>query len=155
MIQRERNRKVKNEMVFPHFDWIFSFRLFKNMGSGLEVLWADPDCLLLWRCWKYYPSRKYRPSVGESGLFRRGKIGWRKEAGEKILELDDSIALLEIDCKNKKHRVLALIVYSMGGKAVISDIRERERGFIVPESIFENLYKTVCKQGTGIYEKKT
>jgi len=71
------------------------------------------------------------------------------------LELDDSIALLEIDCKNKKHRVLALIVYSMGGKAVISDIRERERGFIVPESIFENLYKTVCKQGTGIYEKKT
>jgi len=38
---------VKNEVVFPHFDWNFSFRLFKNRGSGLEVLWADPECLLL------------------------------------------------------------------------------------------------------------
>jgi hypothetical protein len=37
MTQRERTRKVKNEMAFSNFDWILSFRLFKNMGSGLEV----------------------------------------------------------------------------------------------------------------------
>jgi hypothetical protein len=44
-----------------------------------------------------------------------------------------------------KPSVLALIVYLMEGKAVISDIRERERGLIPPESILESLYKTVCK----------
>jgi hypothetical protein len=74
-----------------------------------------------------------------------GRLNEGRKLGGKYWNLTDSIVLLEIDCKNKRHRVLALIVYSMEGKAVISDIRERERGFIVPESILESLYKTVCK----------
>lgn len=76
---------------------------------------------------------------------KEGRFGEGRKLGGKYRNLTDSIALLGIDCKNKRHRVLALIVYSMEGEAVISDIRERERGFTVPESILESLYKTVCK----------
>ena len=74
-----------------------------------------------------------------------GRLEEGRKLGGKYRNLTDSIALLGVDCKNKRHRVLALIVYSMEGEAVISDIRERERGFIVPESILESLYKTICR----------
>ena len=76
---------------------------------------------------------------------KEGRLDEGRKLGGKYRNLTESIALLGTDCKNKRHRVLALIVYSMEGEVVISDIREREGGFIVPESILENLYKTVCK----------
>ena len=74
-----------------------------------------------------------------------GRLDEGRKLGGKYWNLTDSIALLGVDCKNKRHRVLVLIVHSMEGEAVISDISQRERGFIVPESILESLYKTVCK----------
>ena len=74
-----------------------------------------------------------------------GRLDEGRKLGGKYWNLTDSIALLEIDCKNKRHRVLALLVYSMEGKAVISDIRERERDFTVPESILESFCKSVCR----------
>jgi Surface-adhesin protein E len=64
--------------------------------------------------------------------------GRRREAekvGGDIMNLTDSIALEEIDCKDKMHRVLTLIAYSMEGKIVISDFRELRQDFMVPSSI--------------------
>ncbi len=74
-----------------------------------------------------------------------GRLDEGRKLGGKYWNLTDSIALLGVDCKNKRHRVLVLIVHSMEGEAVISDNRERERGFIIPESILESFYKTVCR----------
>ena len=111
--------------------------------------------------WKYYGQTRTASYFGDvESIIRQKNIGrvWVKavyseegkleegrKLGGKYWNLTDSIALPGIDCKNKRHRVLALIVYSLKGKAVISDIRERELGLIAPESIFENLYKTLCK----------
>jgi hypothetical protein len=74
--------------------------------------------------------------------------GRRKEAekvGGDIGNVTDSIALEEINCKDKNHHTVALVVYSMEGKVVISDFRERGLDFILPASILEGFYKTLCK----------
>ena len=59
--------------------------------------------------------------------------------------MTDSIALEEINCKDKNHRTVALVVYSMEEKVVISDFKERGLDFILPDSILEGFYKTLCK----------
>jgi len=74
--------------------------------------------------------------------------GRRKEAekvGGDIRNVTDSTALEKINCKDKNHRAVALVVYSMEGKVVISDTRERKMDFILPDSILEGFYKTVCR----------
>lgn len=74
--------------------------------------------------------------------------GRRKEAekvGGDIRNVTDSTALETINCKDKSHRAVALVVYSMEGKVVISDFRERGLDFILPDSILEGFYKTVCQ----------
>ncbi len=70
-----------------------------------------------------------------------GRLDAERKLGGKYSNLTDSIALEEIECKKKRHRVLALIVHSMEGKVIISDFRELERDFTVPEAILE----TFCK----------
>ena len=111
--------------------------------------------------WKYYGQTQTASYFCDvESIIRQENIGrvWVKavyseerrldegrKLGGKYWNLTDSIALLGVDCKNKRHRALALIVHSMQGEALISDFRERERGFIVPESILESLYKTVCR----------
>ena len=73
----------------------------------------------------------------------------RSDEGEKLggeySNLTDSIALVEIDCKNKWSHVSMLIVHSMEGEVIISGFRERERDFMVPGSALKTFYKTVCK----------
>jgi hypothetical protein len=74
--------------------------------------------------------------------------GRRMEAekvGGDIRNVTDSRALEEINCKDKNHRAVALVVYSMEQKVVISDFRERGLDFILPDSILEGFYKTLCK----------
>ena len=68
-----------------------------------------------------------------------------EKVGGDITNVTDSTALEEINCKDKFHRAVALVVYSMEGKVVISDFRERGLDFILPDSIWEGFYKTLCQ----------
>lgn len=74
-----------------------------------------------------------------------GRLDEAAKLGGDYSNLTDSIGLVEIDCRNKWHHVSMLSVYSMEGEVTISDVRERERDFIVPESILDSFYRTVCK----------
>lgn len=74
--------------------------------------------------------------------------GRRVEAekiGGDIRNLADSRALEEINCRDKNHRAVALVVYSMEKKVVISDFQERGLDFILPDPIWDGLYKRMCK----------
>jgi len=68
-----------------------------------------------------------------------------EEVGGDIRNVTDSTALEEINCKDKYHRAVALVVYSMEEKVVISDFKARGLDFILPDSILEGFYKTVCR----------
>ena len=72
-----------------------------------------------------------------------GRLEEKRKLGGKYSNLTDSRALVEIDCRNKWHDVAVLIVYSMEGEVIISDFRELERDFRVPESILEAFCKTL------------
>ncbi len=74
--------------------------------------------------------------------------GRRMEAeklGTDISNMTDSRALEEINCRDKEYRVVAVVVYTMEEKVVISDFKERGLDFILPVSIWEGLYKTLCR----------
>jgi hypothetical protein len=74
--------------------------------------------------------------------------GRRVEAekiGGDIRNLTDSRALEEINCREKNHRAMGLVVYSMEEKVVISDFQERGLDFVLPDPIWDGLYKRVCK----------
>lgn len=75
----------------------------------------------------------------------KGRLDEEGKLGGDYWNLTDSVALVEINCKNKWHHVSMIIVYSMEGKGIISGGREREQDFIVPESILESFCKTVNK----------
>ena len=126
--------------------------------------------LFLWFCprawgadWKYFgqtPDASYyydtEDMVSQENVVRiwvkavYSNEGRRKEAeklGGNIWNVTDSTALEEINCKDKNHWTAALVVYSMEGKVVISDSRERKIIFILPGSILESFYKTLCNKG--------
>jgi hypothetical protein len=74
--------------------------------------------------------------------------GRRVEAekiGGDVRNLTDSRALEEINCRDKNHRAVALVVYSMEEKRVIADFQERGLDFVLPDPIWDGLYKKMCK----------
>jgi hypothetical protein len=74
--------------------------------------------------------------------------GRRMEAeklGGDIRNLTDSRALEEINCRDKDYRAVAVVVYTLEKKVVISDFKERGLDFILPDSIWQGLYKTLCR----------
>ena len=114
--------------------------------------------LFLWFCprawganWKYFgqtPDASYyydtEDIVHQENVVRvwmkavYSREGRKKEAekmGGNLWNVTDSTALEEINCKDKNHWTAALVVYSMEGKVVISDTRERKMDFILPDSI--------------------
>ena len=111
--------------------------------------------------WKYYgqtPSASYffdmESMVHQGNLIKvwvkavyseEGRSDEQRRLGEKYYHLTESLALGEIDCKDKRSRVLALTVYSMEGEGVISESRERERGFRIPDPILEGFCKSVSR----------
>jgi hypothetical protein len=146
---------------------------FGGQGSGVEkrlrkLLIVMLSGLFLWFCpgawgadWKYFgqtPDASYyydaEDIVRQENVVRvwvqavYSNEGRRKEAekvGHDIRNVTDSTALEEINCKDKNHWTAALVVYSMEGKAVISDFRERGIDFILPDSILEDFCRTLCK----------
>jgi hypothetical protein len=70
--------------------------------------------------------------------------------GQWAKNIGDTRALKEIDCKEKKLRLLSLNVYSKWGDMLMmadeSALKEfGEWNFIAPETILESLYKVLCK----------
>jgi hypothetical protein len=132
-------------------------KLLLVMLSGLFFFF----CPKAWGAdWKYIgesPNASY--SYDAEDMVRQGNVvrvwvkavyspeGRRVEAekvGGDIRNVTDSRALEEINCRDKNHRAVALVVYSMEEKVVISDFRERRLDFILPDSILEIFYKTLC-----------
>jgi hypothetical protein len=68
-----------------------------------------------------------------------------EKVGGDIRNLTDSRALEEINCRDKNHRAVALVVYSMEKKVVITDFQERGLDFVLPDPIWDRLYKRMCK----------
>ena len=132
--------------------WLFQFLLGFLLLGYSETWGAD---------WKYFGQTQLasyfyddESIIHEENIVRvwlkavyseEGRLDEVKKLGGEYWNLTDSIALEEIYCKDRRHRVLMLIVYFMEGQAIISDIRRKERGFMIPGSILESLYKGVCK----------
>ncbi len=65
--------------------------------------------------------------------------------GEEFKNCDHIKKLYEVDCAEKRIRVLSSVAYSRGGEVVISYDSPGQWIFIVPKSEGEALHKTVCK----------
>jgi hypothetical protein len=77
----------------------------------------------------------------------KGRLDEEGKLGGDYGNLTDSIALVEINCKNKWHHVSMVIVHSMEGKVIISEGGKRQQDFKIPESILESFCKTVnCRE---------
>ncbi|MGE5254710.1 MAG: surface-adhesin E family protein [Planctomycetaceae bacterium] len=68
-----------------------------------------------------------------------------EKIGGDVRNLTDSRALEEINCRDKNHRAVALVVYSLEEKVVIADFQERGLDFVLPDPIRDGLYKRMCK----------
>jgi len=69
-----------------------------------------------------------------------------KELGKRYEDLSYTLSLLEVNCAAKKNRVLQSTSYSRDGNVISSNqSQQTEWSLIIPESIGETLYKTVCK----------
>ena len=69
-----------------------------------------------------------------------------KEFGERFKNLNYVKDLLELNCVDKKTRVLQSTIYAKDGNILVSDTSsELEWRVIIPDSLGETLYKEVCK----------
>jgi hypothetical protein len=76
---------------------------------------------------------------------KKGLLYMVEKLGEKYENLGYSKNLWEIDCLEKKFRILSLFYYDHEGKLIdfLSDPISQD--FIVPESNADDLFKEVCK----------
>ena len=78
----------------------------------------------------------------------RGIVELVKEFGKHYENLSYSLELLEIDCAEKKHRLLSTTAYSLEGNILYTNqagSRPPPWKIISRESVEESLYKALCK----------
>ncbi len=75
----------------------------------------------------------------------KGVIDKVGNLGEKYENLSNTRALWEINCVEKKARMLSETAYDNGGGVIYSSGSPLEWNFIIPESMGEVLYKEICK----------
>lgn len=75
----------------------------------------------------------------------KGIINWVGQLGKDYENLSHIKAWHEVDCVEKKQRVLSLTFYDKEGKVIWDYGKTGEWNSIIPESIAESLYKEVCK----------
>jgi hypothetical protein len=75
-----------------------------------------------------------------------GKKEAIKKLGDSFKDLEYSIALLQINCNEKKYNVLSLSFYDSKQNIIYSQKTSGEEEFILPDSIMEELHKSVCKK---------
>jgi hypothetical protein len=79
---------------------------------------------------------------------KKGITGIVKEFGKHYADLSYSLELWEINCAEKKDRILSITEYSVEGKILYANsAKGRPPAWkIIPrESVDESLYKAVCK----------
>ena len=78
----------------------------------------------------------------------RGVIEMVKKFGKHYENLSYSLELWEINCAEKKHRLLSITAYSVEGNILYTDqagTRPPPWKIISRESVEESLYKALCK----------
>jgi hypothetical protein len=76
----------------------------------------------------------------------KGALYYMLNHGEEYKNFSYSIYLMEIDCVEKTHRALSRTEYDNKGIAISSTTNFPLEGQVIPpESVFELLYKAVCK----------
>ena len=75
----------------------------------------------------------------------KGITDMMKRFGEEYKNCDHIKKLYEVDCAEKRIRILSSAAYSKAGEVIISDDSPSKWIFIVPKSEGEALHKTVCK----------
>lgn len=75
----------------------------------------------------------------------KGIIDMVNHLGEKYKDCDHIKKLYEVDCAEKKFRILSSDAYSKAGEIIISDDYPSEWKSIIPKSEGEALHKTVCR----------
>ena len=92
---------------------------------------VSKDTLRIWQKWDYSPKEVE---------------GYVKKFGEEYLGLEHSIILQEIDCLERKFKVLSVTDYR-SDDSIIQSLGEEgfEWRYIAPESVAEGLLKAVCK----------
>ncbi len=68
-----------------------------------------------------------------------------KKFGKKINKLDNSKSLYEINCVERKYRILEFMFYSKDGNVLYKKSIPSNWAYIIRESLNSALYKTVCK----------
>jgi hypothetical protein len=68
-----------------------------------------------------------------------------KKFKKKINELDNSQSLYEINCLDRKYRILESMYYSKDGNVLRKDSIPSNWKYIIRESLNDALYKAVCK----------
>ena len=84
----------------------------------------------------------------KSEYTERGVIGMVKKFGEHYENLSYSLELWEINCAEKKHRLLSITAYSVEGNILYTNqagSRPPPWKIISRESVEESLYKALCK----------
>ena len=79
---------------------------------------------------------------------RKGVNGIVAKFGKHYADLSYSLELWEINCAEKKDRILSITEYSAEGKILYADSAEEKLPAwkIIPrQSVDESLYRTVCK----------
>jgi hypothetical protein len=75
----------------------------------------------------------------------KGVLGWVEDLGEKCENLSHTIFLQEVNCAEKKLRLLSETHYDNKGSVIKSFSSPGEWRFIIPETVTESLYKEICK----------
>jgi len=77
----------------------------------------------------------------------KGINGIVKKFGKHYADLCYSLELWEINCREKKERILSITEYSAEGKILYASSAEGKSAWkaIPRKSVDENLYKAVCK----------
>ncbi len=74
-----------------------------------------------------------------------GKAVLVKRFGDKYINLLSTRAVFEINCVERKHRLLHVTYFSKDNEILNSRFGEGEWRYIAPDSVDEALFKAVCK----------
>jgi Surface-adhesin protein E len=145
--QRSRSRKMLRKLLIVMLSGLFLWFCPRAWGANWKYFGQTPDASY------YYDTEDIVHQENVVRVWMKAvysREGRKKEAekmGGNLWNVTDSTALEEINYKDKNQWTATLVVYSMEGKMVISDTRERKMDFILPDSILEGFYKTLCNNG--------
>jgi hypothetical protein len=103
---------------------------YKGYYDAKGITHPSENIVRVWQRWEYTD---------------KGVIEKVKELGKKYENISQTAVLDEINCSEKKWRMLSLNHYSKEGKIISSVSQEGQWDYIVPNSRVGALYKAVCK----------